>query len=197
MSDYLLSIDPGISTGISLLSYTEDTVPVLEGAWQFSGGAEELSEWLDFCYNEDEPEWDFADLQFVYRYYAQPGSFKVICEAFTARNTKGFSYTTDSLEALVGIGVLVGRGLVDRNTKGYRAPALQYLVGGKGAEAKKRQHKFLRDSGYYRTGKDFGTPDADDFRSSCAHALNYLAREGHLPTFKMISDWVERNPCAS
>ena len=32
MSDYLLSFDLGISTGVSLLSYTQDTVPVLEGA---------------------------------------------------------------------------------------------------------------------------------------------------------------------
>lgn len=200
MTDYLLSFDPGISTGISLLSYTQDTVPVLEGAWQFSGGLTGLLQWMrrdyvsydlpinipldEFMAVIDDPEFEYPEVT-------------IIAEKFTARATKGFSYRTDSLEPLRCEGALIAKGLMpdySPKEKLWREPSLQYLVGGKGAEAKKRQHKFLRDSGYYRTGKDFGTPDADDFRSSCAHALNYLAREGHLPTFNLISAWVERNP---
>ena len=189
MTNYLLSLDTGISTGVSLLSYTEDTVPALEGAWQFPGGVVGLLRWYenDF-WGPEIPNMSAEQLE-------------VIAEKFTARATKGFSYRTDSLEPLRCEGALIAKGLMpdySPKEKLWREPSLQYLVGGKGAEAKKRRmHRFLKESGYYRTGKDFGTPDADDFRSSCAHALNYLAREGHLPTFKMISDWVERNPCAS
>lgn len=76
----------------------------------------------------------------------------------------------------------------------YVQPAQQYIAGGKGkAERKKRQHALLRDTGFYRTGKDLDAPDADDFRSACAHALSWLMRTGHKMTYDMISDWNERN----
>ena len=189
MTDYLLSFDLCISTGVSLLSYTETTVPVLEGAWQFPGGVAGLLGW----YEDD--FWGPEVSNMAVR------ELEIIAEKFTARPTKGFSYQTDSLEPLRCEGALIAKGLMPDYTpkeKRWRDPSLQYLVGGKEAEAKKRQHRFLEESGYYRTNKDF--PDsppkdkADDFRSSCAHALNYLAREGHTPTFNLISDWVERNP---
>lgn len=189
MTNYLLSIDPGLSTGVSLISYEEGEAPKLETGGQFGGGAEGIRDWI-------------SGVQAVpYAGVHLPGGIwveqeDIICEAFTARSTQGFSYKTDSLEALVGIGVLIDRGLVDRTDKSrYRSPALQYLVGGATlADKRKRQHKFLKDSGFYRTGKDFGTPDADDFRSATAHGLNYLARElKHKPTFDMISDWVEEH----
>lgn len=200
MTNYLLSLDTGISTGVSLLSYTQDTVPVLEGAWQFSEGITGLLRWLrkdyvsyDLPINPTLEEWTAAidDPDWAYPVVT------VIAEKFTARATKGFNYRTDSLESLRCEGALIALGLMpdySPKEKRWRDPSLQYLVGGKGAEAKKRQHRFLKESGYYRTGKDFGTPDADDARSAIAHGLAYLAREGHTPTFGLISDWVERNP---
>ena len=189
MTDYLLSFDLGISTGVSLLSYTETTVPVLEGAWQFPGGVAGLLGWYeDDFWGPEVPNMAVGELE-------------IIAEKFTARATKGFSYRTDSLEPLRCEGALIALGLMPDyapDEKRWRAPSLQYLVGGKEAEARKRQHRFLEESGYYRTNKDFpGSPakdKADDFRSSCAHGLNYLAREGHKKTFELISNWVERNP---
>lgn len=79
--------------------------------------------------------------------------------------------------------------------KRWRDPSLQYLVGGKDlADKKKRQHRFLKESGFYVTGKQFGTPDADDARSAIAHGLAYLARElRHEPTFQMMTEWTEKN----
>lgn len=192
MTDYLLSIDPGLSTGVSLISYEEGKAPKLEAGWQFGGGAASLIDW----YYQEEKGWGIA----------QPISnlggathYITIAEKFTARNTKGFSYTTASLEALRGEGVLLALDLMPDYSvkeKRWRDPGLQYLVGGDTlADKKKRQHKFLKDSGFYRTGKDFGTPDADDFRSSCSHALSFLARERrHRPTFDMMQGWVDANP---
>ena len=185
MTDYLLSFDLGISTGVSLLSYTETTVPVLEGAWQFPGGVAGLLGWYeDDFWGPEVPNMAVGELE-------------IIAEKFTARATKGFSYRTDALEPLRCEGALIALRMMpdySPKEKRWRDPSYQYLVGGKGAGAKKRQHRFLKESGYYRTGKDFGTPDADDFRSSCAHALNYLAREGHKPSYNLVSSWLTENP---
>lgn len=137
--------------------------------------------------------------------YSALGGFKwkspklsVVAEKFTARNTKGYAYTTASMEPLRGEGVLIALDLMpdySPKEKRWRDPGLQYLAGGKDlADKKKRQHKFLKDIGFYRTNKDF--PDspskdgADDFRSAAAHGLAYLAREvKHKPTFDLISNW--------
>jgi hypothetical protein len=168
VTKYLWSIDPGLSTGLAFLSYEDDAPPVLEGARQFRGGANGLREWiLDFLSG-----WD--------------GEGTVIAEKFNARNTKGFAYTTASLEPLRCEGVLLAYDL----PTAWVQPPQQYIAGGDGkADKKKRQHKFLKDTGFYRTGKDLNAPDADDFRSAAAHALGYLARTGHKPTFDLIAGW--------
>lgn len=48
MTEYVLSIDPGVSTGIALIGYAPDDPPTLEGAWQFGGGVVGLGTWSDF-----------------------------------------------------------------------------------------------------------------------------------------------------
>lgn len=188
IDQYILSIDPGKSSGAALIAYN-DREAWLEGSWQFSGGADGLRDWISLSQVEPWCGFNLFELAWV-----EPED--VICEAFTARATQGFSYTTDSLEALVGIGVLVDRGLVDRSDKKrYRDPKLQYLVGGKDkADKKKRQHKFLKDSGFYVAPSALGTTDADDFRSACAHGLAYLQRElKHRGVHAMVSEWMENN----
>jgi len=185
MTEYVLSIDPGVSTGISLVRYPEGAAPELVGAWQFSGGAKALSDWLkwEWLINSNIPP------------HAR------IAEKFTARNTRGFSYTTPALEPLRCEGVLIAYGLMPDYSPGikeWRDPGLQYLVGGKDlADKKRRQHAFLKGIGFYRTNKDF--PDspakdgADDFRSSAAHNLNYGARVlKHKPTFDLMTEWSSR-----
>lgn len=192
MTKYVLSIDAGVSTGIALIGYAPDSYPTLEGAWQFTGGAMALKRWI-----QSYP----LPLRFGGSGISAMGAFRwsspkltVVGEKFTARNTRGFAYTTASLEPLRGEGVLIALGLMPDYTpkeKRWTDPKLQYLVGGKDlADKKKRQHKFLKESGFYKTGKDFGTPDADDFRSAASHGLAYLAREiKHKPTFDLISNW--------
>lgn len=230
MTEYILSIDPGVSTGIALLSFEEDSPAKLVNGWQFTGGVAALKSWVQDHWREsgwnqyhDEPQypglhhwkvgvdeplnveettaydlkaadegrWDEYEVDV-------PPNLTVISEKFTARNTRGFSYTTASLEPLRGEGALIALGLMPDYTlaeKRWRDPSLQYFAGGSGkAERKKRQHAFLKANGFYRTGKDFGTADADDFRSATAHGINYIARElKHKPTFGMITAWGEEN----
>lgn len=178
MSDdkYLLSIDPGLSSGCALVKYTDETAPEVVQSWQFKRGAEGLLEWVY--------DWE-DDIVYYQR------DVTVIAEKFNARNTGSFSYTTASLEPLRCEGVLLARDLPDT----YVQPPQQYLVGGSSkADKKKRQHRFLKESGFYRTGKDLDAPDADDYRSAAAHALAYLMRSGHKPSYELVSEWIERNP---
>lgn len=170
MIKHLLSIDPGLSTGIALLKYTDDTPPELDKVWQFKGGADALNEWVAGWWPSIE--------------YLSP-SVTVIAEKFNARNTAGFSYTTASLEPLRCEGVLVAFGLPDD----YVQPTQQYIAGGKDkADKKKRQHALLKRLGLYVTGKTVNAPDADDVRSAIAHGLGFLVRRGHKPTYEMLSE---------
>lgn len=227
MTEYVLSIDPGVSTGISLLSFEDDSPAELVQGWQFTGGVAALKEWRRNhwrdAYHDSEWGYDFgprfspdrgrfwdlhAETLYEDRYNPDTDNYDrvetekknltVICEKFTARNTKGFSYTTASLEPLRCEGALIDRSIMPDYTvaeKRWRDPSLQYFSGGTGkAERKKRQHAFLKANGFYRTGADF--PDsptkdgADDFRSATAHGINYIARElKHEPTWDMIRNW--------
>lgn len=187
MTEYVLSIDCGLSTGIALLSYEDDSPAQLVKGWQFTGGVAGLLEW-----------WE--DLQGIP--FTSPCAVifedetRVIAEKFTARATKGFSYTTSSLEPLRGEGALIALGLMPDYTvaeKRWLDPGRQYLVGGKDrADKKKRQHRFLKESGFYLTGKDLDAADADDVRSAMAHGIVYIMRDlKHKPTWDMVNSWRE------
>lgn len=194
-TDYILSIDPGLSTGIALLSYSPEEVPELVGAWQIGGG---LAGFLDFFSAPSLP------LKLLGSpFYGLAGSWRfgrggiVISEKFQPINHSNYALTTASVEPLRIEGAMVALGMMPDYTveeKRWRKPIDQYLFGGKTkAEKKKRQHAFLKASGFYKTGKDLGSPDADDFRSSVAHGLGYLARVvKHKPTYDLISDWTSK-----
>lgn len=218
MTNYLLSIDPGWSTGIALLSYEDDSPAVLVKAWQFSGGLTALRDWVarhwfesDWDYYNDAPQYAHLVLRDPYlslytesreNYWDDENpeispDLKVIAEKFTPRPNEKFGLTLRSVEPLRCEGVLVDRGLLpdyDPKVKEWRQPALQYLAGGRDkADKKKRLHRFLKESGYYVTGSQIDAPDADDARSAIGHGISYLIREGkHKPTFQVLSDWSAR-----
>ena len=172
----IISLDPGESSGAAVLSYGDYAAELVD-AFQVSGGVTGFLALLDML-----------------REYEGQGTW--ICEKYSPRpsTATAFQQSLKTSLPLVCEGVLIGRGLMPVYTpseKRYRDPSLQYFSGGSGkAERKKRQHKFLKDNGFYKTGKDFGSPDADDFRSAASHGLAYLARElHHKPTFELLSSW--------
>lgn len=197
MTEYLLSIDPGKSSGLALLAYDDDSAPVLEAAWQFGGGLAGVRSWLGKSVTplrlSGTP---FHGMAGVPRFTA--GGI-TICEKFSPRpsNVTGFQQSLDTVEPLRVEGMLVDREIMPDyapKVKTWRSPSQQYLVGGKDkADKKRRMHKFLKDNGYYRTGKDFGMADADDARSAIAHGINYLIREvKHGPSYQLVVDWLEK-----
>lgn len=163
----LVSVDPGVSSGFSVWAYSDTEPAKLINYAQVGGGTESLLEVV-------------RDLDGLFP------KAHWICEDFQARPQRGFGYTTASLEPLVGIGALIALGLIDRNDRNQMcAPIQQYFVGGKDkAEKKKRQHKWLKDNGFYITGKMVDSPDADDVRSSMAHAISWFRRHHHKPTLE-------------
>lgn len=171
----LLWIDPGMSTGIALGTYSDDQPYTLEGTWQVGGGLRGLVEWWD----SDAP----GEVEMLYL-----GEIGV--EKFTPRpHAGGGGLTLKTVEPLRIEGWLVGNRLIeDYPLDGSSAPPqwqhppLQYFAGGKTvAEKKKRQHAWLKEHGLYVTGKDVGQPNADDARSAIAHSIAFL-RKFHRPT---------------
>lgn len=172
---YLLSVDAGVSSGIALFRYSDNSAAELEYCWQFRGGLTGFIDWYDF----EDPPWHRRNLT-------------VVAEKFLPRPVSGFSYTADTLEPLRIEGAMVTLKMLPDYQHGgknpnWQAPALQYFAGGKDkAEKKRRQHRWLKDHGFYVTNKQF--PDspakdgADDARSAIAHGLVWFRRQKHLPT---------------
>lgn len=178
---YLLSIDPGLSTGVALGQFDHDDgywEPChyqLVKAWQFTGGAVGLADWFRSGelerVGEDHTSYDTEERI-------------VICEKFTARQP----LTRKMEESLRGEGWLVGQHVLpdyDVDPSVWPHPPAQYFAGGKDKnEKKRRQHAWLKEKGLYVTGKTLGQPNADDARSAIAHSIGWLRKREHMPTLK-------------
>lgn len=179
----LISIDPGLSTGVICGTYSDDTPFELTHAFQMEGGVE------GFCGKfPDIATWDL-DLGYTCQECAQPDLYRaeevtVLVEKFNARGSAnaGFSYTSKSLEALRVEGALIAMGIPIT----WVQPPQQYFLPGKDkAEKKKRQHAWLKENDYYIAPKELGTKDADDARSALAHCISWL-RKFHKPTQELF-----------
>ena len=192
----LISIDPGISSGICV-GTCSDTEPFqLTHVFQIEGGLKGFVKNVRLV-EETRGEYGFLsvsremfDLWDTHRMGSEDEEVvkegEVICEKFTPRpNGKG-GLTLASVEPLRIEGHLVGSGVMpDYPDKAWRQPSSQYFMcptrGMSLAEKKKAANKWLKDNGFYFTGRDVGCKDADDARSATLHALSYL-RKFHKPT---------------
>lgn len=178
MTDYILSFDPGKSSGIAFVAFDESAV-YLDDVWQVENGVIGLWDWVE-----------------TNVYTVGASNTTIISEKFTPLSGGGFNQTLDSVEPLRAEGALIALGLMpDYPDPRWRRPDRQYLYGGGSlAEKKRRAHRFLKDSGFYVTGKDVGCKDANDARSAMLHGLSYLAQVvKHKPTYDLISNWTEKN----
>jgi len=183
MSTYILSFDPGKSSGIAYGKVGVGTPYELIERWQFSGGLSGLLGWMD----------RYPD---VFDYPLCPPADEddhvIISEKFVPLQGKGFAQTLDSTEPLRCEGALVARYYMpDYPDPRWRRPAEMYLYGGSDlTEKKKRARMFLKDHGILTTGKNVGQPDGDDANSAIWHGISYAARVlKHRPTFEWIADW--------
>lgn len=182
-SKTLISIDGGMSTGISVGTYSDTEPYRLTHSFQIGGGVEGFLSQTTFRIDEDEGV-DFVNLRDVRitPNHMCPENTTLIAEKFTARGGgQGFALRTEHLEPLRIEGAMLAMGLNPH----WVSPPQQYFAGGKSKpEKKKAQHKWLKEHDLYVTGKMVDAPDADDVRSSIAHAIAFLVRERHIPTMK-------------
>lgn len=176
-ANYVLAFDPGKSSGIALLSYSETEPARLVKAWQFGNGVQGLLDWLENYYPNSGWLLPFWLSEVV-----------VVSEKFTPLQGKGFAQTLDSTLPLVCEGVLIAYGIMpvyDSKEKRWQRPSLMYRHGGSTlAEKKKRSRAFLKKNGLYVLPKELGTPDNNDAISAILHGLNYITHTlNHRPTW--------------
>ena len=192
----LISIDPGMSTGISVGTYSDTEPYKLTHFFQIEGG---LEGFLKNVRHYDDTD-DFSSGGTCFSVESQTGEWRDGCclwfgdilgqdeiespvflvEKFTARGGgQGFALRTEHLEPLRIEGAMLAMGLKPH----WVSPPQQYFAGGEGkAKKKQAQHKWLKEKGLYVTGKMVDSSDADDVRSSIAHAVGWLMRQKHRPT---------------
>lgn len=191
MSDtYILSFDPGKSSGIALGHLSSRSPYRMIRAWQLEGGEKAITEFVR------ENLWD---QEYGFVCYDNIGldsrDVVTISEKFTPLQHKGFNLTLDAVEPLVCEGALRAFGVMPRYpNKRWRRPQDMYLYGGNTlVEKKKAGRKFLKDNGMYLTGKSVGCKDAHDAQSAIWHGISYAVKVlQHRPTFDMVSDWLDK-----
>lgn len=187
MTSYLLSIDPGKSTGIALWAYEEETPAELVRAWQFDGGLTGFLRW----WRDEQSKPDYPHNITIEQMLGDDPvpDVSFVSEKFTPLQNKGFNLTLDSVEPLRIEGALVALGLLPDYGKAvpsWQRPAEMYWVPGKNATEKRRnQVAWVKERfpELHLTGKDVSAPDADDARSAIWHGMVWL-RKNHLPSAK-------------
>lgn len=181
----LISIDPGMSTGMAVGTYSDTEPFKLTHFFQIEGGVEGFISSANMRFDSGEYGLDYLNLKEVRisPNWMCPDRTTLIAEKFTARGgaNSGFSYRTKDLEPLRVEGAMLAMGL----DVTWVSPPQQYFSGGDGkAKKKQAQHRWLKENGLYVTGKMVGCDNADDVRSAIAHAIAFLVRSRHKPTIE-------------
>lgn len=160
----VLAIDPGMSTGITLMEYLIRERPTITAQWQIEGGLEGL------------------------RQHDRDGGFDgfgadIVCERFTPRPV-AFSYSLDELEPLRIEGWLTE--VFNHTEITWQDPAQRKLV-----RTLPGTEKFLQAYDYWATGTDVGCKDANDANSATMHALAYIRNQAHRATIDMLIEYGE------
>lgn len=164
------AIDPGMSTGITLMEYLIGERPTITAQWQLGGGYDAVTEFFEEYFPLD--EYDRINDEFVY-------------ERFTPRPV-AFSYSLDELEPLRIEGFLA-----------YYIARLDCKVSVQDPPQRKLvrtladTEKFLQATGYWATGTDVGCKDANDANSATMHALAYIRNQAHRATIDMLIEYGE------
>lgn len=166
----LLAIDPGMSSGIFLGSYTEDT-PLVRMDWrQVEGG---LDAFLPVIQGGDPSLLQCADV--------------IVCEKFSPRPTAR-QWKLDELEPIRIEGAM--RGLAGGRVHWQKPEAMVLRQGRTQTERKRHSDDVLRELGLWLLPMDaraYGMEDANDANAAAKHALSYLRSIRHPPTLASIA----------
>jgi hypothetical protein len=159
VTEYLLSIDPGRSTGIAVGTFSDDDPYELVAVWQPRNGA------VGFL------DWWYSD--WLYDTGFMPTRDLIVSEAFTLRNNK-FVANVEPVR-IEGVMLALGLDVV------YQQPAMKSLVGD---AVLKRSGLYIENA---QAREWFDHPDARDVNDAITHALAYLKRTLHRPS--LLAYW--------
>ena len=169
---YLVSIDPGMSTGIVLGWYDFEEAYRRVDYWQVTGGIKGFRTW-----------WD-SDV-----FHLRRDGFHVVyvCEKFVPLQNQR-TFRVDELEPIRIEGAL--EILLGEEPIWQRSAAMVLAGGDTPAARKKASDDVLREAGLWLTGKQVGHKDANDVNAAQKHAIAYLRRTKHELTM-LHYGWVE------
>lgn len=160
----LLSVDPGMSTGLVRAQVEDDAPPKIRWKEQVEEGLAGLL--------EAEVEETFTPLD------------ALACEAFHPRQMAR-SYKLDELEPLRIEGYIqYAAGFVPVR---WRQPEQRHLF--KETDTFSKSAAFLQWAGYWTTGSEVGCKDANDTNSAMMHLFGYLRDMKHRPTISLLLDY--------
>ena len=157
----LISIDPGMSTGMVLALYDADKRMEVIHAGQVAGGIQGALLEIE----------DLIDPEMV-----------IVCEKFSPR-PGARSWKLAELEPLRIEGALEA---IYGDRIYWRKPEQRKLV-----RDLSTTELFLKANDYWTTPKDVGQKDADDANAATMHALGYLRDRAHRPTIDMLIQYGE------
>lgn len=182
---YLLTIDPGESTGITLGTYSDTEAYQRIMAWQFTGGLEGFEEWYTTHRVEASTDsvfelthcggWEFENLEVL------ESNLEIVSEKFTLLSHEYVA----NIEPVRIEGAMQHAGMMplDRSEKVWQDPALMYFAGGDDLPSRKKAAQlWLKDADHWLTGTDVGQPDANDANSATLHAFARMKAIQHIPT---------------
>lgn len=163
---YLLSIDPGMSTGIVLGRYDREKPYERIDRWQVEGGLTGFIEFYD----------DFGSD------YLHGGV--VVVEKFVPLRSNR-TFRVDELEPIRIEGAIQ---MVGISPVWQRAASMVLAGGDTPAQRKRASDDVLRRMGLWSTGSQVGRKDANDVNSAQKHAIAYLKSIKHLPTLEALDN---------
>ena len=152
----ILSIDPGLITGLSVGYYSNTEAYVLEQAWtrEFDGLSDDL-------WNRDFP---IGELTIIERFVPQSGAEYTLKE--------------DDLAGVEVIGML--KHCLDSPRQIIWRTRSQKSIAG----SPERSDQILKDHELWQTGSMADWHDGRDVNDSILHALGYLKDINHMPTLR-------------
>lgn len=197
----LVTIDPGLSSGVTIGTYSETEPYQRTHAFQIEGGLKGFLERFRHKYRSDTyfthvrsvkgPGLAHHEDDFFHASEGPDPEVEFIVEKFTPRpNGGGSGLKLSTVEPLRIEGALIALGVVDDYVQGRQNPQwvqphAQYFSGGKSLpEKKKASREFLKAHDLHLTGKMVGCKDADDAISATLHSIGYMRKIGHVPSLR-------------
>lgn len=204
MTRALVTIDPGLSSGITIGTYSETEPYQRTHAFQIEGGLKGFLSRFSYDYDSEYctnyltinwPENLRGREKDLYAFFHSSSNsdheVEFIVEKFTPRpNGGGSGLKLSTVEPLRIEGALIALGIVDDYVQGRQnpqwvQPSAQYFAGGKSLpEKKKASREFLKKHDLHLTGKMVGCKDADDAISATLHSIGYMRQIRHLPSLR-------------